>query len=194
MCCILITGKINISVFSIFVVLLFLLIFILQPLVNPVETYKRLNNGFWFIRKIDFDEINVIVLVVMGFFIPFTEELFFRGIILKEFMKNYSTGKSLIWSSIIFAGWHIFVNPFAMLYLFLIGLLYGISFFKTRSILLPSLLHIINNVLALITVKVYVVFDVFFFTKWLIKFAICLFLIVLLSIFIGRISFEKHTT
>lgn len=146
-------GKISIPVFSIFVVLMLLLIFVTQPLVNPYETYNKAQNGIWFIYKINFYEIDIGVLIIMGFLIPVTEELFFRGIVLKQFLENYSVGKSLIWSSIIFAVWHILVNPFALLSLFIFGFLNGYSFYKSRSVLLPMALHILNNVLAIITIN-----------------------------------------
>lgn len=107
--------KISIPVFSIFIILMLLLFFVNQPLVDPIETYKKAQNGIWFIHKINFSEIDIGVLIIMGFLIPLTEELFFRGIILKQFMENYSVGKSLIWSSIIFAAWHILANPFGLL-------------------------------------------------------------------------------
>ena len=179
--------KISIPVFSIFIILMLLLFFVKQPLVNPIETFKKAQNGIWFIHKINFNEINLGVLIIMGFLIPVFEELFFRGIILKQFLENYSVCKSLIWSSIIFATWHILVNPFALLSLFFIGLLFGYSFYKTRSILLPTILHVINNTLALIIVKEYVEIGSKEFNKWLIVFVVCTGLLILLIHFLRRI-------
>jgi membrane protease YdiL (CAAX protease family) len=183
--------KISIPVFSIFIILMLLLVFVKQPLVNPIETFKKAQNGIWFIYKINFNEIDPGVLIIMGFLIPVTEELFFRGIVLKQFLKNYSVRKSLIWSGIIFAVWHILVNPFALFSLFFMGLLLGYSFYKTRSILLPAILHVINNTLALIIVKEYVEIGSEEFNKWLIVFLVCTGLLILLIQFLRRIPDDK---
>jgi len=59
-------GKISIPVFSIFIVLMLLLIFVIQPLVNPIETFKKAQNGIWFIHKINFSEIDIGVLIIMS--------------------------------------------------------------------------------------------------------------------------------
>jgi len=88
------------------IVLMLLLFFVNLPFVNPIETFKKAQNGIWFFHKINLSEIDIGVLIIMGFLIPVTEELFFRGIILKQFLENYSVRKSLTWSSIILRLFH----------------------------------------------------------------------------------------
>jgi len=71
------------------------------------------------------------------------------------------------------------------------GLLFGYSFYKTRSILLPAILYVINNTLALIIVKEYVEIGSEEFNKWLIAFIVFTGLLILLIQFLRRIPDDK---
>lgn len=75
---------------------------------------------------------------------PICEEIFFRGLILKGLL-NYKVHptKAIIISAFIFGGVHIF--PWQMLGGIMAGIVLGIVFYKTGSLLTSTILHIINN-------------------------------------------------
>ncbi len=67
---------------------------------------------------------------------PLTEELLFRGLILRGFLSRYSTLTAVVVSSILFALMHL--NPWQMTTALVLGLQFGWWFVRTRS-LLPCL-------------------------------------------------------
>jgi membrane protease YdiL (CAAX protease family) len=70
---------------------------------------------------------------------PFLEELFFRGFLF-NFLKNYtSTGLALVLSAGIFAFAH--VNLGSALQLWLLGIVLGLAYEHTGSLLLPMSIH-----------------------------------------------------
>lgn len=77
---------------------------------------------------------------------PLVEELLFRGIILRGFLKYYSVKKSIIVSALLFGIMHL--NPWQFLGAFMFGILFGWWFVKTRSIIPCILGHALNNSLA----------------------------------------------
>lgn len=79
---------------------------------------------------------------------PIVEEILFRGIILRGFLKHYSPKKAIIASALIFGVMH--MNPWQFLGAFLAGILIGYVFYKTHSILLCILIHAFDNSLGFI--------------------------------------------
>ncbi|MBK1813518.1 CPBP family intramembrane metalloprotease [Clostridium sp. YIM B02505] len=77
---------------------------------------------------------------------PIQEEFVNRGIILNGLAKKYSSKVALILSSLIFAAMH--MNIPQGINAFLLGLILGYVYLKTKSILLTTLCHAINNILA----------------------------------------------
>ena len=76
---------------------------------------------------------------------PFLEELFFRGFLF-TFLKNYtSTGLALVLSAGIFAFAH--VNLGSALQLWLLGIVLGLAYEHTGSLLLPMAIHAFWNFL-----------------------------------------------
>jgi membrane protease YdiL (CAAX protease family) len=81
-----------------------------------------------------------IMVVVIG---PFFEEILFRGMILDGFLKRYSPWKSILWSSVIFGLFHL--NPWQFIPAFILGVLMGYVYWKTRSLWLCIFIHFVNN-------------------------------------------------
>ena len=77
---------------------------------------------------------------------PLLEEIFFRGIILEGFLKNYSPKRAILLSAAIFGAIHL--NPWQASGAFLIGLLIGWLYWKTRSLIPGIIIHFINNAIA----------------------------------------------
>lgn len=92
--------------------------------------------------------ISIILIVIVP---AFTEEMFFRGILLTGFNENYSERKSIIISSLLFGIIHL--NPWQFLPAFIIGLFSAWIFVRTKSIWLSIYIHLFNNLSAVILLK-----------------------------------------
>jgi hypothetical protein len=87
---------------------------------------------------------SLLTLVVVA---PLTEELLFRGLILRGFLGNYSVHKAILVSAFLFGAFHL--NPWQFTGALVLGAVFAWWFFKTRS-LLPCLFgHALNNGLPL---------------------------------------------
>ena len=87
--------------------------------------------------------IGIITAIIIA---PIQEEFVNRGIILNGLSKKYSSKVALIVSSLIFAAMH--MNIPQGINAFLLGLILGYIYLKTKSIFLSILCHTINNMLA----------------------------------------------
>jgi len=74
---------------------------------------------------------------------PLFEEVLFRGLILEGFLRRYSPWKSIVWSSVIFGLFHL--NPWQFIPAFILGILMGYVYWKTRSLWLCIFVHLVNN-------------------------------------------------
>lgn len=79
---------------------------------------------------------------------PLWEELFFRGVLLRRFTIKWSPQKSIIVSSILFGLIHL--NPLTIVFAFALGCVLGYAYLKTKSIVVPIVLHSFSNFLAFI--------------------------------------------
>ncbi len=94
-----------------------------------------------------FEGLNPFLLIIGGAVIgPICEEIIFRGIILKEFLLRYDYKKAILYSSIIFSAIH--MMPLQVIATFPVGLVLGYIYYKTNSLWLVSIIHIINNTLS----------------------------------------------
>ncbi|MFP3593938.1 CPBP family intramembrane glutamic endopeptidase [Chryseobacterium sp. SIMBA_038] len=85
--------------------------------------------------------VMIITAVIMA---PIFEEIIFRGIIQKGLMnKGVEPWKAILFSSIIFGVVH--ANPWQFVGAVLLGCVLGLVYYKTKSLLLPMLLHGFNN-------------------------------------------------
>lgn len=77
---------------------------------------------------------------------PISEELTFRAGILGSLSEGRSPWRAVLLSALIFAVAH--MNPVQMPVAFVMGLLLGWAYWQTGSLLVPCLIHIMNNSLA----------------------------------------------
>ncbi|GAA0182120.1 hypothetical protein SH2C18_45530 [Clostridium sediminicola] len=79
---------------------------------------------------------------------PIFEEIIMRGIILEGFLNKYKHRTAIILSALLFGLFHLnipqFVNAFIM------GIIFGIIYYKTRSLILCIVAHMVNNTFAII--------------------------------------------
>ncbi len=78
--------------------------------------------------------------------IPIFEEIFMRGIILAGLLNRYNPKKAIIISALIFGAWHF--NIHQSVNATLIGLILGMIYYKTNSLILCIVLHMTNNIFA----------------------------------------------
>ncbi|MGE7024337.1 CPBP family intramembrane glutamic endopeptidase [Solibacillus cecembensis] len=117
--------------------------------------FLRLENEIreFFLNILGVDQ-NVIVplIVYILFFVnicilaPIWEELFFRGILLRRLTIKWSPQKSIIVSSLLFGLIH--VNPLTVIFAFFLGCVLGYVYLKTKSIIVPIVVHSCSNILA----------------------------------------------
>ncbi|MBM0743165.1 CPBP family intramembrane metalloprotease [Phormidium sp. CLA17] len=85
--------------------------------------------------------LNIFTTVIVA---PITEELLFRGFILQRWATKWNLPRGLIMSSILFGVLH--PNPIGLT---IFGLLMGLLYIKTRSLLVPISCHALNNGVAI---------------------------------------------
>jgi len=90
----------------------------------------------------------VSVLLALVLVAPITEELLFRGWLLQDLKEQYGTRRALVWSSLLFGLVHI--EPAAVLYATLGGLVLGAVALRTKSTLASIAMHAGVNALPLL--------------------------------------------
>lgn len=134
------------------VALVILIYFVIVPLVN-LETYSKLiRTGYlsynWFDSNL-LSNRNLILFLNIVLIAPVLEEIIFRGIVLKLFLRKYSAINAIVLSSLIFSVSHF--KPIGFLYLFVYGLLFGYAYIKTNSLIISIFCHSMINFLSQIT-------------------------------------------
>lgn len=92
--------------------------------------------------------IMVILLLNVLLLGPIIEEFVFRGLLLRYWASTWGIFYALMTTSAIFAVFH----P-NIIGAFILGVVYGLIYFKTGSLLLVIALHVLNNVLALFVIS-----------------------------------------
>ena len=139
LCCLLILFAISVRILSL-------------PLIDPVIfTSSFLNNQleYSFFKPLVMDT-NFIIKLINGILLaPVLEEIFFRGILLQQFLKQYSPWKAILLSSLIFTFAHL--RYIDVGYLMVSGIAFGYVFYKTNSVVASMIVHSSGNLLWLVT-------------------------------------------
>jgi len=98
-----------------------------------------------------FNQVFIIAIITIGVIPAFTEELFFRGLILDGLKNNYSKRKAILISAFLFGIIHL--NPWQFYAGFIVGLVSAWICIETNSILLSIYIHFFNNVLYALSVR-----------------------------------------
>ena len=88
---------------------------------------------------------NLLVIITFCLVAPVTEEFLFRGIILQRWATKRGICTGLISSSLLFGFVH--PNPIG---LSLAGMIWGVLYIKTRSLVVPIAFHALNNIVAVL--------------------------------------------
>ena len=95
--------------------------------------------------------------LLVSFFAPIIEEILFRGIIQKGLInKGVKPRSAIIISALVFGIVHF--NPWQFIGAFLLGIVLGVIYFKTKSLLMSIFLHFFNNTIVVVMMK-------FFYTE-----------------------------
>lgn len=123
--------------------ILIVLTLVIQALLDPITDLIPMPDFFYkmFLELMADRSFSTFVMMVIA--APLLEEILFRGIFLDGFLKNYSARKSIFWSSLFFAVAH--MNPWQFIVAFVLGLLIGYVYLKTRSLLPCIFIHFIAN-------------------------------------------------
>ena len=123
--------------------LLFGLDYILGELMTFLPNYDQMLADY----QTMFAGIDMLYLFIGGVIVgPICEEIIFRGIIEEGFLQTYSSNQAVLFSAMIFGGIHLV--PLQVLSAFLAGVLLGWIYWKTRSLWIVIILHIVNNYIA----------------------------------------------
>jgi membrane protease YdiL (CAAX protease family) len=96
----------------------------------------------------------LIWLILTPILVPFLEESIWRGYCLPRFSKPVS---GIILTAVSFAFFHGIFNPLILLATFIQGIVWGLLYLKTKSIIPGLLLHIISRYLLFIPGFVYLI-------------------------------------
>ncbi|NCC10478.1 MAG: CPBP family intramembrane metalloprotease [Bacteroidia bacterium] len=94
-------------------------------------------------QSMDLLKINLFGLLAITVLGPIMEEFLFRGAITKVLLANYSPRQAILLSAALFGVFHL--NPAQLVPAFLMGILFAWVFYKTGSLLLCMVMHILNN-------------------------------------------------
>ncbi len=104
---------------------------------NIVEkTYRDLmvaNNSFE----------TILVFITIAIIPALCEESLFRGFVQSSFSKKMNGVAAASLTAVFFASYHL--NPYGFLSLFVLGFYFGFAAYKTGSLVVPIILHFINN-------------------------------------------------
>lgn len=130
----------------------------------------------------------VLMTVVLA---PIFEEVIFRGVLLGNIRRRWGSIRAILWSSLLFGAIHLI--PQQAINAFLVGMIIGIIYVMTDSILPVILLHAINNALSYVLSVTYpdsngslrnlITDDVAY---WSLYAGCCLFLIVSMALLVYR--------
>ena len=89
---------------------------------------------------------NLLVSLAFCIVAPITEEFIFRGVILQRWATKWGIRAGLLSSSLLFG----FLHPQNPIGLTLLGIILGVLYIKTRSLIVPIAFHAFNNILAVL--------------------------------------------
>jgi len=112
---------------------------------NLTETITRLLEQVF---KADFATCLMVVIAA-----PICEEWLCRGVITKGLLRHGSPLRAILWSAFIFAVIH--MNPWQAVPAFILGMLLGYVYWKTRSLIPCIFIHFVNNGLSFLLMSIF---------------------------------------
>lgn len=118
-------------------------------LIDSIENWTDLISGKINTIKIssEWSALYAIRLLRTVIISPFFEELFFRGVLLTFLLRKFSASKAILIVSLLFAVSHFKFEDFFMLLFW--GMVFGYLFYKTKSLWISTLSHLLTNFILL---------------------------------------------
>lgn len=141
------SGRVSLTKSTLYSVLIILAISIIYAIIAFIchpsfwNDYTQTLDGYDQFSRLNFSHFLIAYILA-----PIIEEGLFRGIILRGLLNKYSALFSIIFSSILFAVVHI--EPSIFISTFLVGLIIGVVYYRTKSLGLVILFHLFFNVIA----------------------------------------------
>jgi membrane protease YdiL (CAAX protease family) len=107
----------------------------------------------WMKQTFDTMSTNPFGIIAITLAGPLLEELLFRGAILRTLLEKYSPKYAILWSAVLFGVSHL--NPSQIIAAFVMGLLLGAVYYRTRSIIPGLIIHIVNNSVSVLCMMYY---------------------------------------
>ncbi|MBE0392214.1 CPBP family intramembrane glutamic endopeptidase [Flavobacterium sp. PL002] len=98
--------------------------------------------------RVNFDLKEILLSILLFTFVAITEETLLRGYILRNLMTSFNKYLALLVSSVVFSLMHAFnpnIDLFALVNIFLAGILLGLSYIHTKNLWFPISLHLSWN-------------------------------------------------
>jgi len=109
---------------------------------------KLVESSYGTLLKVNSAMDGAIVIAVVAITPAVCEEVMFRGYIQKSFELKYKSFLGALITAVFFGIYHF--NPYAFIPLVALGFFLGYSAYKSNSILVPVVLHFINNLSAVV--------------------------------------------
>ncbi len=116
---------------------------VLMPFVEQLPQSTEVAEAFEEMAQIPMLALSLIVIIA-----PITEEIIFRNIILKGLSNRYNALLGLFVSSLLFGAFHL--NFQQLIPAFILGLICGLLYLKTQSVLYTMLFHGLYNTFVLV--------------------------------------------
>ena len=88
------------------------------------------------------------VIIVMTLFVGFGEELLFRGLVQEAYQNVLPAWSAIFMASVQFGLMHYgWLNPLEILFAYGMGVTFGYSFWKTKSLIAPITIHSLGNII-----------------------------------------------
>ena len=131
-------GRVPGSVYLLFIPVVIALIFLREPLIAAIPMPEAIQAMF---EELFNDEL--LTVITIAIIAPIVEEFLFRGVILEGFLQRYSPQKAILWSAVIFGIAHL--NPWQFISAFLLGVIIGWVYWRSRSLWICIFIHVFNN-------------------------------------------------
>lgn len=113
-------------------------------IVNAFIDYSEFTQEHFWSFELKYDYQIVIYLIRVAIIPAVVEELLFRGTVCKN-LTVYGKGTAVVVSAVLFALMH--TNVEQLLYTFVAGLFFGWLYVESKSIIFPTILHFLNNLI-----------------------------------------------
>lgn len=122
------------------------IIFILFPQIG-MSVYEQM--GVEEYRNKFYLHQNLFAIIYIGIIGPIIEEIFYRGRMLNELLKKYKPTYCIVIAAFLFGLSH--MNLIQFVSAFIMGLISGVVYIKTKDIKAPIIIHLVNNTYSMIT-------------------------------------------